>query len=582
MRRIAKQGVPANVLLIAAVGVASIFGLWGVGLGCSGDDGPEVELSTGGTGQGGTLLGGGGSGGTGGTGAGGEAPTHFADFPEEPVVEDGLPSDIADLFAGATGSDTGGPCLAEPTLDAMVPSNWTPLYFQWQAPTEQNVFELRLEVENQLHDLVVYTTQPSFAMTRVIWTSFSDHSAGQDVEITLRGATLEGGALTAGPLLGASGAIHIAPVPAPGSVVYWAASGGTSFDGFMIGDDAPVTVLTPTSAGTTSTGGSTTCISCHASSPDGELIIYTRDADDATRSIDVRMVDGSGGPAASVITPTALNLLGRHKQAAPLLSSAHYEAGDAVALAIFFDATLTAGQNEIIWTDLEADDMNDWGILARTGDARQASSPQWSRDGATVAYVSSDTAGEGVIANGACDIYTVPFNNRAGGSATPLAGASDAAYDEYYPVYSPNDAWIAFNRHDQGTGSYNIPEAEVFVVPGAGGTAVRLRANDPPACTGLTSPGLTNSWPRWAPTADEHDGLRYYWLVFSSKRRAAESAPTAPPIPQLYIAAVVTSEQGGVETIVEDYPALYVRSQNPDENNHTPAWENFVVDQVPR
>jgi len=570
----------AHLRLVLAVGVASILALGGSGLSCSEDD-PGTELSTGGTtSQGGADQGGGGLGGEGG---GLLPPTHHDDFPAEPIVEDGLPSDIADLFTGATGSDTGGPCLSEPTLDAMVPRNWTPLLFEWQAPAEQNVFELRLEVENQLNDLVVYTTQPSYTLAKVLWTAFADHSAGQDVTVTLRGATLEGAALTAGPFVGATGDVHIAPVAAPGSVVYWAASGGTSFDGFMIGDDSPVTVLTPTSAGATSTGGSTTCISCHASSPDGELIIYTRDADDGTRSIDVRKVDGSGAPATSVISPTALTLLGRHKQAAPLISSAHYEAGDSVAVNIFVDATLTAGQSEIIWTDLEADDTNDWGILARTGDARAASSPAWSRDGTTLAYVSSDTAGEGVIANGAVDVYTVPYNNRAGGAAAPLPGASDAAYDEYYPVYSPNDAWIAFTRHDQATGSYNQPAAEVFVVAAAGGTAVRLRANDPPTCTGLTSPGLTNSWARWAPTAEEHDGQRYYWLVFSSKRRQAEdAAPTDPPIPQLYVAAVVTTEQGGVETIVEEYPALYVRSQNPNESNHTPAWGNFVVDQIPR
>jgi hypothetical protein len=113
-------------------------------------------------------------------------------------------------------------------------------------------------------------------MAQALWNSLALHSAGHDVEVTLRGATLQSGALTAGPLLGASGPIHIAPVDAPGSVVYWTSSGGTSFQGFKIGAATPVTVLTPATAGATSTGGSTTCVSCHTSSPDGKLVIYTR------------------------------------------------------------------------------------------------------------------------------------------------------------------------------------------------------------------------------------------------------------------------------------------------------------------
>jgi hypothetical protein len=97
-----------------------------------------------------------------------------------------------------------------------------------------------------------------------------------------------------GPFVGASGVVHIAPVAAPGSVVYWTSTGGTSFQGFTIGDTVSKTVLSPQLAGPTSTGGNTGCVSCHTSSPDGKLIIYSRDADDGTRAIDARYVTGGG------------------------------------------------------------------------------------------------------------------------------------------------------------------------------------------------------------------------------------------------------------------------------------------------
>jgi hypothetical protein len=333
------------------------------------------------------------------------------------------------------------------------------------------------------------------------------------------------------------------------------------------------TVLTPAT-----TSSDTTCIGCHASAPDGELTFFTRDTA-STRTVDARSVDGTAAPAsAAKVSAVAAQLLGRNKQTAPVLSAAHYSATDAVSIAVFWEPTLTANRYELAWTDLHATDPNTgWGILARTGDPRQAATPTWWHDGSSIAYTSSAVVGEGVISapdgtDPTMDIYLVPFNNRQGGTATPLAGASDPNAWEFYPVISPDDALLAFNRTAPiaGADSYDEPAAEVYVVPAAGGTALRLEANDPPACTGKVSPGLTNSWPRWAPSAEEHGGKRYYWVIFSSKRRD-------PGHPQLYISGVVTAVSGGTETIERAYPALYVTSQVTDEANHTPAWDVFKV-----
>ena len=550
---------------------------------CSVVERPSNPGTTGGSGGSGGAAGNGGSN-VGGEGGGfidpGNGP--FGDFPADPVVLDGLQTDVGTLFQNTPGSDTGGPCLSEPPLDAMFPRNWTPLFFEWSAPPELNVFELRLEVDNQLRPLVVYTSQLSYKMILGVWKNLTTHSAGHDVKITLRGARLENGALTAGPFVGASGVVHIAPVAAPGSVVYWTASGGTSFQGFTIGDETSKTVLTPATAGTTSTGGETTCVSCHTSSPDGKLIIYTRDVGMTSRAVDARYVTG-GVVGPDVVSPSALALLGRNKQSAPVLSPAHYSGSDSVAITIFSDPNFNGGRYEIIWTDLHAPDQNGWGVLARNGDPRRvASSPAWRRDGTEIAYVTSAAGGEGVIAgpdgvDPTMDINTIPYNNRVGGDAVALPGASDPNFHEFYPVYSPDDTFVAFNRTDnQPVNSYDQPAAEVFVVPGRGGSPTRLRANDPPACTGLASPGMTNSWARWAPKAESFEGQKYYWVVFSSKRRQAAAAR-----PQLYVAAVVTKIDGGVETLAAEYPAIYVTAQDAAGNNHTPAWDFFEVEQIP-
>lgn len=49
--------------------------------------------------------------------------------------------------------------------------------------------------------------------------------------------------------------------------------------------------------------------------------------------------------------------------------------------------------------------------------------------------------------------------------------------------------------------------------------------------------------------------------------------------PQLFVSGVVIHVQAdGLEVIEKTYPALYVTSQVPAENNHTPAWDVFQIE----
>jgi hypothetical protein len=146
-----------------------------------------------------------------------------------------------------------------------------------------------------------------------------------------------------------------------------------------------------------------------------------------------------------------------------------------------------------------------------------------------------------------------------------IPGASTTEFNEYYPTIAPDDELIAFNRVVSGTSSYNASSAEVFVIPAAGGSPVRIAANDPPACSGRTSPGVTNSWPKWAPSAQSSGGRTFYWMTFSSTRGPGGN-------PQLYVTPVV--DEGGT---LRTYPALYLWNQPPAENNHTPAWDDFDI-----
>jgi hypothetical protein len=239
-----------------------------------------------------------------------------------------------------------------------------------------------------------------------------------------------------------------------------------------------------------------------------------------------------------------------------------------------------------------------WGILKRTGDTNSAGAPNWSNDGTTIAYTSVDQGTEdgrlsAPKAGTSADIYTVPYTANppgtpggAGGAATPLPGASDTAYNEYFPAFSPDDALIAFNRVPSTASMYEQPAAEVFVVPynkGAGGTAVRLAANDPVTCTGLVSPGVQNTWPKWAPNPispgdagvpapQTINGLTYYWVTFSSTRSLSSAGRQ-----QLYVAGVVVDGTGAITT----FAPIYLWNQDDTVNNLIPAWGEFAIPPAP-
>jgi hypothetical protein len=497
----------------------------------------------------------------------------YSDLPAAPVAAGGIMAGmvgaIATSFGSAMNNATGGPCISEPTFGALYPTNFTPPLIEWQPGTNQNVFELRFHVDNQVNDMLVYTDQSSYTMAASIWTGLTTDSADHDITITIRGGQLTSGQLMGAVSTGSSGSVHIAPVGALGAIVYWwivPATSATGLNGFHIGDTTTTSVLSPTSI--TNAGDSTTCVGCHTSSPDGLLAFFGRAS--PSFSVDARQVNGSSGaPAMGQVTTNALTNLARTDQDLPTLSKVHYGPGDAVVITVMSN-TVTSNTWQLIWTDLLATSAGT-GILTRMNDTNGAATPSWSHDGLNIAYTSSNAVVDGRVDQGNGDIFIVPYNNRMGGAAAAVPGLNDMTnYNQYYPVFSPNDKFLAYNRNPRGTQMYNSPSAEIWVGPAAGGTPTRIAANDPPACTGVKSPGITNSWARWSPSFTGVNGKNYYWLVFSSTRRPMGN-------PQLFISALVTTTGPSGEVISNTYPAIYIPTQDPTQNNHTPAWDEFMI-----
>ncbi len=530
--------------LFLAVGLAALCAslLAGCQCGSQGSDGGTGGGSGGGAQDGGPDAGDG----------------KYDDFPPGPVF-DGAPDASVGYFGAAdAGASSGGPCVNEPQTGSLVPNDFPRLRFRWTPSAGENLFELRVEAAHQHHPLVVYTSNSTWTMSLGEWTGLALHDADEDISFQVRGLTVSGTTVSAGPSLGTQGTFRIAPVGAGGSIVYWTTSNGTWLKGFKFGEETVHNVAQPSQA-------NAQCIGCHSSTPDGLYAAFsasTQANNGDPSSIGFLSADGTASTP-TYISAAAQTLLARNPQQAPVFSKAHWMPGDRVVVTHL----PLNGKFELVWTDLEATSSmqgTGWDVVSRNGDTRQAGAAAFAHDGTKLAYMSSASVASGMTTAGDGDIWVVPWGNRQGGSATPLTGASDASFSEYYPTWSDDDAFVAFDRVAAGESSYNNAHAEVFVVPAAGGTAKRLMANDPEACSGASSPGVTNSWPKWSPLSSSSGTKRYYWLTFSSTRLGGK--------PQLFVSPVVV--EGGAMTT---YPALYLWNQPAAEANHTPAWDVFQI-----
>jgi hypothetical protein len=240
-----------------------------------------------------------------------------------------------------------------------------------------------------------------------------------------------------------------------------------------------------------------------------------------------------------------------------------------------------------------------------TGDKNAQGFPNWSADGNTVVYVSaacpqpgtannSNMVGvgcgtqDGRMATGPADIYSVPYNNKAGGTAAAVPGASSKTLDEYYPALSPDGQFLAYTAIPSPGVMYANPKAELYITPfgtapgaGSGAQAVKLAANTPPACSGMSSPGINNHWPRWSPLVKSAGQKTYYWIIFSSNRYGTKPQTSANgslvQVSQLYITAVTVATGDGQLHAVTTYPAIYLYNQDSTRLNTTPAWQDFDI-----
>ncbi|HMV68406.1 MAG TPA: hypothetical protein PKA64_16275 [Myxococcota bacterium] len=430
------------------------------------------------------------------------------------VFEDALNPDGVDtsLFSGPRlpplVDDGGAPLTAwlYPPDRVVVPRNAPALHFMWQ---DQGALAYRLSFRSPTTRIDVYTPRPEYVADEAMWARTAATNAGGDVSVELSAALPDGVRTEKGRQ------VHVNRLDAFGSIIYWS----TSRSGLVeIPYGLPARdFLTPAETGH--------CVACHAVSRDGR-VAFTYDGGNGALGVK------SIADRADIVGPDS-GQAGNFHTFSPdgqlLVTASH---GDLRLI----DATTGAALGDVL----------------TTGDATH---PDWSPTDDALVFVRARSHIEDWILGGSTSLLMMDHLGGGSFGAPRLLVESDADHRLYYPSFSPDGAWVAYNRSTGDT--YDDPDAELWVVAADGSSPpIRLdAAND-------VGP-LTNSWPRWGPLPDD-DVL---WLTFASKRPYGFLTSGNP---QIWMTAFdPTRAASGLDP---SSPAAWLPNQDVTTNNHIPVW----------
>ncbi len=467
------------------------------------------------------------------SGSGLFASTSVTIKPPQVIIGPGAAPDAPGKFGGGAGGPA--PSVVYPNDGVLVPPNMNSLEFHFIPGAGQTLFQLEFASKNVSLSVYVGCTPLSngcvYTPDAAFWKLLANTARGGE-PVTYKVKGVNGGA--PGQVgVSASRTIQFSTDDLSGGLYYWNSGGTIQRYDFGFPQQAE-TYLNPASA------GGAICVGCHALSRNGKLIAV-----------------GLNIPAPSVyqVRDVATKAL-------------VFQSGGGVPGGNFFSFSPDASQLLVSdGTKMEIRASTN-GALVAGGTVKGASMPDWSPDGKQVVYGRPGTvlpfAAPG-ISDGRIDV--VSWNGSAFGAPktlVPFAGANN-----YYPAFSPDNAWIIFNRSpsnrdsmsnasiDDQTGA--MPDGQLWLIPSGGGTPIHLQKGG----------GDGDQWAKWTPTVQSYEKGPVQWVTFSSRReyglRLGKQVRT-----QLWMAAIDPAKAAsGVDP---SFPAFWLPFQDLKTGNHIAQW----------
>lgn len=434
----------------------------------------------------------------------------------EDLLEEGVDTAVVAAFEAATPTAGDLPALLYPADQVRVPRNLEGLGFLWAAPESHNVFRLRLR--SDITEVSVYSALDTWYASSDLWAQIAASNRGGEVSVSVESGTYSGGALTdvrVGPAI----TLSVNRLDARGSVLYWAASvagvmripfGTTQADPFWTRDDV---------------GGE--CIGCHTVNNPTDRMVMTHNGINGTFSV----VDVSDPLAPVQVVPPNGEQRVTFKTISP---DGQYMIGTSDTSVVLYDLA----------TGLPVKDL---GLVGRY------TQPDWSPDGEQVVFVKILGNFRSEFDFELSDLVVFDWDGAALSNERVLISSEDG-YTYYYPAWSPDGEWLAYNR-TIGSG-YASPTAELMLASRDGLRVVRLD-------TANGEDNNQNSYPRWGPLPDDE----VLWLAFSSKRSYPIDGLGQP---QIWVSAIDPSKaEAGADPSSAPF---WLPGQDTGSDNHLPFW----------
>jgi len=452
------------------------------------------------------------------------------------VMGPGAAADAASLFKDAEPSGV-GPELVYPATGVVLPRNMSSLEIHFIPEQGQGQFELSFLTPTL--ELVVYLGCTPLANGCVyepgaeFWGQLADASAGVGpVEYHLRGINpIAPGAIGQSE----TRELSFSAEDIVGGLYYWDASGAIQRYDFGLPGAGAELFLNAFS------GGATTCVGCHAMSPNGRKMVVGKDIP---------------SPAPYTVFDVAT------RQPVQSTSGAVTGAGNFFSFSPDGAQLLYSDGNKIGWRDTTT------GNIVNDSVVPLGTMPDWSPNGSQMVYAKPQASmifGTPGIDSGSIEV--IPFSAGVWGASRELVSAS--GQNNYYPAFAPDNQWIVFNRSPGNQNSYDnlgtSGDGELWAVSAAGGSAVRMSvATEPGAC----------SWPKWAPGIHTAHERPIMYLTFSSSRPYGLRLADGERV-QLWMVAF----DPGRATDGQDpsFAAFWLPFQDISTGNHIAQWVAEVV-----